>query len=265
MTNWKKTPRPHAPHPDKVEQSSDLKSDTMCSSVFVSLDDKEGQKLLQECHYSRLLPYFCKQVHLKYCALCSAAICLNEILESCSHNELYRGRYLELCRVKGMKTTLHEDDILKIGEERSVFRIKDVNNEGLTLQTFASLINVFELQSKYFHVFQPSQDTGVGKFNCPGISSVEEFRSVALENLKKPTGHVVVNYLLAECNFGHFSPLGGYSMEEDRFLLLDVWPRNPIGWVKTEHLFNAMVTEDSSSRLPRGFCVFNADNFKKGS
>ena len=74
---------------------------------------------------------------------------------------------------------------------------------------------------------------------------------------------MVVNYHLAAfypwVDVGHFSPLGGYHFGEDMFLLLDVWPNNPIGWVKTEKLFDAMTPEDSSSYLPRGFCIINAD------
>lgn len=236
---------------------------------LVSLTDEEGQKLLRECQYGGLLPYFCKQVNLTYCGLCSVAICLNEILENYAQNDVINhGKFAELAQVKDTRTTLQEDDILKIGEDSLLFRREDVNKEGITLQTFASLINIIGLQATYFHVFPPSQNTSKllnpTDKNSSGISSADEFRSIALENLQKLGGQVVVNYFLADfypdLNFGHFSPLGGYHVAEDMFLLLDVWPGNPVGWVKTQHLFNAMVTQDSSSCLPRGFCVFNIEN-----
>lgn len=234
------------------------------SPFLIPLANTEGQKLLQECHYSRLLHYFCKQVNSKYCGLCSAAICLNEILENCPQNDFHHGKLAKLVLVKEMKTTLQEDDILMIGEESSLFRKVNVDVEGMTLQTFSGLMKIIGFQADFYHVFHPSQNINITDKNYPGISTVDEFRSIALENLRKPGGHVVVNYFLAvfypDVNFGHFSPLGGYHVEEDRFLLLDVWPRNPIGWVKTEHLFNSMMHEDSSSHLPRGFCVFNVDS-----
>ena len=170
--------------------------------------------------------------------------------------------------MKDARKTLQEDDILKIGEDSSLFRKEGVNKEGITLGTFASLINIVGFQATYFHIFHPSQNTSelltLTDKNSSGIFSVDEFRSIALENLRKPGGHVVVNYFLGDfypdLNFGHFSPFGGYHVVEDMFLLLDVWPGNPVGWVKTEHLVNAMVTQDSSSCLPRGFCVFNVEN-----
>lgn len=100
---------------------------------------------------------------------------------------------------------------------------------------------------------------------CPAISSADEFRSIVLENLEKAGSHVVVNYHFAAfypwVYMGHFSPLGGYHFREDKFLLLDVWPNNPIGWVKTEKLFDAMIPEDSSSHLPRGFALLMLTEF----
>jgi len=235
------------------------------SPFLIPLTNIEGQRLLQECHHGRLLPYFSKQVNSKYCGLCSVAICLNEILDNCAHIDHHHGKFSELARVRDMKTTLQEDDILIVGEDSSIFRKEDVTVHGITLETFSELVKMIGLRVNYYHVFQTPQNTNnLGDKNPLGISSVEEFRSIALESLRKPGGHVVVNYFLAAfypgVNFGHFSPIGGYHVEEDRFLLLDVWPRNPIGWVKAEHLFNAMVAEDSSSHLPRGFCVFNAEN-----
>ena len=234
------------------------------SPFVIRLASKEGQKLLQECRYDRLLPYFCKQVNFTNCGPCSAAICLNAILENCSgQNSFHQGNFSELVRIKDRKKTLREDDILKIGEESSLFRKEDVENEGITLQTFFELIKIIGLQASFYHVFRSPQETSTNK-NYLAISSVDEFRSIALEYLEKPQGHVVVNYFLGAfypgSYVGHFSPLGGYHVAEDRFLLLDVWPANAVGWVTTEHLFNAMVPKDSTSHLPRGFCVFNADN-----
>jgi len=235
---------------------------TKSSPFLVSLETAEGQKLLEESRFGHLLPYFCKQVNSKYCGLCSAAICLNEILDKrlSLNNFRVTEKIDELVQLKETKTTIREDDILQLGEARSVLRKEDVDKEGITLETFAKLINSVGLYGRFHHVFQSHEST---PRTCPVISSVDEFRSTVLENLEKAGSHVVVNYHLAAfypwVNLGHFSPLGGYHFGEDMFLLLDVWPNNPIGWVKTEKLFDAMTPEDSSSHLPRGFCIINAD------
>lgn len=233
---------------------------TKSSPFIVPLDSVEGKKLLQESRYSHLLPYFCKQVNRKYCGLCSATICLNEILEKRRSLDDFHvnEKNSELVQLKDEKKTLREDDIIVLGEARSVFKKKDVDKEGITLETFAKLIKSIGLRGSFYHASQDSS-----RKTCPGISSVDKFRSILLENLEKTGAHVVMNYFLGDfypgVNMGHFSPLGGYHFGEDRFLLLDVWPANPIGWVKTEKLFEAMIPEDSSSNLPRGFCIIIAE------
>ena len=235
---------------------------TKSSPFLVPLESAEGQKLLEESRFGHLLPYFCKQVNSKYCGLCSAAICLNEILEKrLSLNNFHVNEKIdELIQLKETKTTLREDDILLLGEARSVLRKEDVDKEGITLETFGKLINSVGLYGRLYHAFQSPEAT---PRTCPVISLADEFRSTVLKNLEKAGSHVVVNYHFAAfypwVNVGHFSPLGGYHTGEDMFLLLDVWPNNPIGWVKTEKLFDAMIPEDSSSHLPRGFCIINAD------
>jgi len=235
---------------------------TRSSPFLVPLETAEGQKLLEESQFGHLLPYFCKQVNSKYCGFCSAAICANEILEkrlSLNHSRVTE-KIQELVQLKETKTTIREDDILLLGEARSVLRKEDVDKEGITLETFAKLINSVGLHGRFYHAFQSHEST---PRTCPAILSVNEFRSVVLESVEKAGSHVVVNYDLAAfypwVNVGHFSPIGGYHFGEDMFLLLDVWPYNSVGWVKTEKMFDAMTAEDSSSSLPRGFCIINAD------
>lgn len=236
---------------------------TKSSPFLLPLETAEGQKLLEESRFDHLLPYFCKQVNSKYCGLCSLAICLNEILEKrlTLNNFRVTEKIYELVQLKETKTTVQEDDILLLGEARSVLRKEDVDKEGITLETFAKLIDSVGLYGRFYHAFQSHESST--RRTCPAISSADEFRSIVLENLEKAGTHVVVNYHFAAfypwVYMGHFSPLGGYHFGEDKFLLLDVWPNNPIGWVKTEKLFDAMIPEDSSSHLPRGFCIINAD------
>ena len=166
----------------------------------------------------------------------------------------------ELVQLKETKKNIQEDDFLLLGEANSVLRKEDVDKEGITLETFAKLVNSVGLCGHFYHAFQSHEST---PRTCPAISSVNEFRSIVLENLEKAGSHVVVNYHIAAfypwVNMGHLSPLGGYHFGKDMFLLLDVWPNNPVGWVKTEKLFDAMTPEDSSSQLPRGFCIINAE------
>ena len=56
---------------------------------------------------------------------------------------------------------------------------------------------------------------------------------------------------------GHLSPLAGYCADQDRALLLDVWPETHECWVALPTLHAAMCTTDSASGLPRGWITVN--------
>ncbi len=71
-------------------------------------------------------------------------------------------------------------------------------------------------------------------------SSLEEFRSSVVTNLKQPSNFVLVNYLrksIGQEKGGHISPIAAYNMQTDRFLILDVsrYKYPPI-WVKAVDL-----------------------------
>lgn len=190
---------------------------TKSSPFIVPLESNEGQKLLKESQYEHLLPYFCKQIHSKYCGLCSAAICLNEILDKRRSLNNFHRDISKLVQLKDRKKTFGEDDVFAIGEERSVFRKEDVIKEGITLDTFAKLIKSIGLRGSFYFAFDSTSNQDSTMRKCPGIFSVDEFRSITLENLKKPGTHVVVNYLFSTLftgvNMGHFSPKVGTILE----------------------------------------------------
>lgn len=233
------------------------------SSPFIlPLESDEGQKLLKESHFSHLLPYFRNQVNFKFCGFCSAAICLNEILDKRQPAASLHPDISDLSKLKHNKETLEEDDIFAIGLERSIFRRDYVLKDGITLAMFAKLFSSIGLRGRFYYAYDSTCNQYSTMTQCPGTFSVDEFRSLVLENLKKPGTHVVVNYhfltFFPAVNMGHFSPLGGYHYGEDMFLLMDVWPSHPVGWVKAEKLFEAMIAEDRSSQMPRGFCIIDS-------
>ena len=234
---------------------------TRSSPFIIPLESDKGQQIQQESYFNHLLPYFCNQVNFKYCGFCSAAICLNEILEKRQPSGPHRD-ISDLAQLKNNKETLGEDDLFAIGVDRSIIRRDDVLKDGITLDTFAKLISSIGLRGRFYYAYDLTCNQQSTMSRCPGIYSVDKFRSLVVENLKKPGTHVVVNYhfltFFAKVNMGHFSPLGGYHFEEDRFLLMDVWPSHPVGWVKTEKLFEAMISKDISSQMPRGFCIIDA-------
>ena len=75
--------------------------------------------------------------------------------------------------------------------------------KDITPQTFCELVKIIGLPTSFYHVFPLQQNSSSelireGKISG-GVHSVDKFRSIALENLKKQGGHVVVNFTWQNC------------------------------------------------------------------
>ena len=92
-------------------------------------------------------------------------------------------------------------------------------------------------------------------------SSLDEFRRIAVENLRTKGNFVVVNYDrggVGQTPTGHISPLSAYHEASDRFLILDVASyKYPPVWVKASALWTALNTIDSESKRTRGYVLLS--------
>jgi hypothetical protein len=95
-----------------------------------------------------------------------------------------------------------------------------------------------------------------------GQSSLEAFRTSAVEHLRQPASYVIVNYsriALGQEGPGHISPLGAYDVDSDRFLILDVSRyKAPAAWVLAEQLFAAMAEPIGPDAGTRGYLLIRA-------
>jgi len=125
-----------------------------------------------------------------------------------------------------------------------VVSAKKVAQQGMTLDQLGDLLATYPVETKVYHA---------------GDSSLDQFRKLAVENLKQPGNFILVNYLrssLGQQTSGHISPLGAYDQTSDHFLILDVARfKYPPVWVKTEQLWRAMNTIDEASGKTRGFVL----------
>jgi hypothetical protein len=119
-----------------------------------------------------------------------------------------------------------------------------VERQGMTLAELGKLMASYSLRTKI--IFS-------------GDSRPEQFRKLAVDNLKQPGNFVLVNYLrktIGQETGGHISPLAAYHEGTDRFLILDVSRyKYPPAWVTTEQLWRAMNTVDQASGKTRGFVL----------
>lgn len=124
-----------------------------------------------------------------------------------------------------------------------------ISGRGLTLQKFVKLAQLSGLKVTYH--FADKKDK----------QSYEAFMKETISALNSGKQFVVVNFYrkgLDEIGGGHFSPLAAYNAKADRFLLMDVSRyKYPPVWVKSQELWAAMATPDSTSHHNRGYVILS--------
>jgi hypothetical protein len=137
-----------------------------------------------------------------------------------------------------------QDNFFNNENTRKVLSPKVVARQGMTLDQLGQLIGSYPVKVEVYHASK---------------SSLAEFRSSVVANLKQSNNFVLVNYLrkgIGQERGGHISPIAAYNEQTDRFLILDVsrYKYPPI-WVKAADLWRAMATMDSVSGKTRGFVL----------
>ncbi len=120
--------------------------------------------------------------------------------------------------------------------------LEKVREEGITLEQAACLARCNGAAVEVFPY---------------GSVSVDEFRQMVQSAASNPQHHLVVSYTRKAFNQtgdGHFSPIGGYSPDQDMVLILDTARfKYPPHWLELESVYRAMEACDPVTGLPRGF------------
>nr|XP_039248082.1 glutathione gamma-glutamylcysteinyltransferase-like [Styela clava] len=86
-----------------------------------------------------------------------------------------------------------------------------------------------------------------------------EFREDVKNATKSTKKAIIVSYgrgALGQAGTGHFSPIGGYNLQEDMVLVMDVARfKYPPYWISLTKLWEAMRTKDVETGLYRGYMV----------
>ena len=257
----------------------------ICTCVVVdrliSLTSERGERLKGESTAlsSLLVKRYTKQVNLKYCGPASLANIVNGI------NAGYRIKYrlgMSLNKIQfnnehEIPILVDENDIVNYLKTKAWKHKDDLDVKGLTLSQMreaASLLGFgvhttytlgdgIEVSEKLKNVTEePDTDytKEISTFRKEARRTLEKVRTLDGSEVLLQTKGIIVNIELdrldCEGEPAHFSPLAAYHEALDRFLLMDVWPKNPAVWVKTIDLWKAMTGSlDSDSNLPRGFLI----------
>lgn len=209
------------------------------TSNLISFDSNEGEKLLFESKskedFLPLSMHFVTQINQAYCGVASIVMVLNSLDIKAPLSEPYKPYRI-----------FTQEHFFNNKEAQKVTSAEVVSRQGMSLEQIGKLINSYGVKVKVYYASN---------------TNINEFRKLAVQNLKRRQNFVIVNYLRKEIGQkegGHISPIAAYNAQSDRFLILDVSRyKYPPVWVKTEDLWKAMNTKGSTSSKTRGFLLVN--------
>lgn len=119
-----------------------------------------------------------------------------------------------------------------------------IKEHGITLDEFHCLSKCYGLE---------------GETKYASDITLDEFRRDVERTSRHADEILAVSFsrkALGQTGSGHFSPIGGYSAEHDRVLVLDVARfKYPSYWVKVEELWLSMQPLDESTGQSRGYSI----------
>jgi hypothetical protein len=206
---------------------------------LINLNSNEGAALLQDSEalqsYWPLSIQFVTQENQAFCGVATIVMVLNALAvpaPATPEFEPYK--------------TFTQENVFTPATEK-VLPQETLRKMGMTLDQVGGFISTYGVKAEVRHASE---------------TSLEEFRTLARDNLGAPNRHVIVNYLrksIGQEKGGHISPLAAYDADTDRFLLLDVARyKYPPVWISAVELFNAMNTTDSDNQdRTRGFVLIS--------
>jgi hypothetical protein len=206
------------------------------SSELIPLTSSKGEQLLYDSSAKQdFLPlsiHFVSQQNLAYCGAASMTMVLNALGIPAPIDPVY------------VRFPMFTQNNVFNAKTDSIENAKTISQQGMTLDQLGGLLATYPIETHVYHA---------------GDSSLDQFRKLAVENLKQPGNFVLVNYLrksLGQQTGGHISPLGAYDQTSDQFLILDVARfKYPPVWVEAKRLWQAMDSIDDASGKTRGFVL----------
>ncbi|MEO1376223.1 MAG: phytochelatin synthase family protein [Cyanobacteria bacterium J06635_10] len=204
---------------------------------LISFNTDEGENLLIKSQsredFFPLTMQFVTQQNQAYCGVASIVMVLNSLDIPAPESPKYKPYRV-----------FTQDNFFSNQAAVKVISPDVVSRQGMTVQELGKLLESYPVKAQVYH----AENT-----------SLEEFRKLAIENLKQSDNFIIVNYLrkaIGQKRGGHISPLAAYNKQTDRFLILDVSRyKYPPVWVKAADLWKAMNTVDSVSDKTRGFVL----------
>ncbi|KAH6815102.1 phytochelatin synthase 1 [Perilla frutescens var. frutescens] len=203
------------------------------SPPAIDFASSDGKKLFTEAIHSgtmegffKLISYFQTQSEPAYCGLASLSMVLNAL--AIDPGRKWKGPW-----------RWFDENMLDCCEP-----LEKVKDEGIT---FGKVVCLAHCAGAKVEAFRTTQST------------IDDFRKYVMSCTSSDDCHVISSYhrgVFNQTGTGHFSPIGGYHVERDMALILDVARfKYPPHWVPLHLLWEAMDTVDESNGQHRGFML----------
>ena len=127
-----------------------------------------------------------------------------------------------------------------------------VLKQGFTLREWSGAVATYGVKTEAWHCG-----------TAEGQADYTNFLARAKVALQNTNQLLVINFSrksLGQAGTGHFSPIGAYNEQANKFLVLDVALfKYPAFWVDGKALWDSLATVDSVSKKNRGFVVITSD------
>ncbi len=203
---------------------------------LVYFDESESAEIFERAEIKNdfwtLSRFFVAERYLTYCGIATSVAVLNALDVPAPISPLI------------YPYQIFTEENIFTEEALKVKPVMKIEQDGLTLEELADLLDVFDVEIEYKHGDQVTLD---------------DFRTRALEALRNDNERFIVNYSrksVGQIGDGHISPVAAYDETSDRFLVLDVarYKYAP-AWIAAEDLHAALLPKDSSSNESRGYVV----------
>ena len=214
---------------------------------LIPLQSAEGTRLLEtsgaRANFYALIQHMNSQQKLSYCGVASAVTVLNTLHPTNT----------PLCDTLDGKVAYFDQVNFFSKAVEQVVAQSVVLKQGFTLQEWSRAVATYGVKTEAWHCGSAEGQADYTNFLARAKAALQNTNQLLVINFSRKS--------LGQAGTGHFSPIGAYYEQVNKFLVLDVALfKYPAFWVDGKALWDSLATVDSVSKKNRGFVVITSDS-----
>lgn len=213
---------------------------------LISLQSTEGTRLLEasgsRANFYALIQHMNSQQKLSYCGVASAVTVLNTLQPTNT----------PLCDTLDGKVAYFDQMNFFSKPVEQIVAQSVVVKQGFTLQEWSGAVATYGVKTEAWHCGTAAGQADYTNFVARAKAALQNTNQLLVINFSRQS--------LGQAGNGHFSPIGAYNEQANKFLVLDVALfKYPAFWVDGKALWESLATVDSVSKKNRGFVIVTSN------